>query len=66
LSINAQPWADVWLDGERLGVTPIGNLEIPIGSHELVFRHPEHGERRSTVSVGLQQAARVGLDMRKK
>lgn len=66
LSINAQPWADVWLDGERLGVTPIGNLEVPIGSHELVFRHPEHGERRSSVSVGLQQASRVGVDMRKK
>jgi hypothetical protein len=65
LSINAQPWAEVWLDGERLGVTPIGNFKVPIGSHELLFRHPEHGERRSTVLVGLQQAARVGIDMRK-
>jgi hypothetical protein len=66
LSINAQPWAEVWLNGERLGVTPIGNHAVSIGSHELVFRHPELGERRSPVTVGLQQAARVGVDMRKK
>jgi hypothetical protein len=65
LSINAQPWADVWLDGRPLGSTPIGNVSVPIGSHELVFRHPEFGERRATVSIGLQEPARIGMDMRK-
>jgi hypothetical protein len=66
LSINAQPWAEVWLDGERLGETPIGNFSTPIGSHELVFRHPEFGERRETVLVGVKQPARIGVDMRRK
>jgi len=40
LSINAQPWAEVWIDGERIGETPIGNLSRRIGNHEVVFRHP--------------------------
>ncbi len=66
MNINAQPWADVWLDGRRLGQTPIGNVRTPIGVHEVVFRHPELGERRTKVSVGLKEPARVGMDMRTK
>jgi PEGA domain len=66
VSINAQPWAEVWLDGRRLGVTPIGNVETTIGVHEIVFRHPELGERRTKVAVGMREPARVGMDMRTK
>lgn len=66
VSINAQPWAEVWLDGRRLGQTPIGNVTTTIGVHEIVFRHPELGERRARVSVGLREPARVGMDMRAK
>ena len=66
LSINAQPWADVWLDGKHLGETPLGNVATAVGSHELVFRHPELGERRATVAVGARVPARLGIDMRKK
>jgi PEGA domain-containing protein len=66
LSINAQPWAEVWVDGQRIGETPIGNLARPIGQHEVVLRHPDLGERRETVTVTLRQPTRLGVDMRKK
>ena len=66
LNINAQPWAEVWVDGQRVGETPIGNLVRPIGRHQVVLRHPEFGERRETVTVTLRQPARLGVDMRKK
>jgi PEGA domain-containing protein len=66
LSINAQPWAEVWVDGQRIGETPIGNLARPIGPHDVVLRHPDLGERRETVTVTLRQPARLGVDMRKK
>lgn len=65
LHVNAVPWAEVWMDNERLGETPIGNLRAPAGSHDLVFRHPELGERRVRVLVTLKEAARVSVDMRK-
>ncbi len=65
LNINAQPWAEVWLDGQSLGQTPIGNLSTPIGSHEIIFRHPQLGERRETIVVTVQQPARLGVDMRR-
>jgi PEGA domain-containing protein len=66
MALNAQPWAEVWIDGERAGETPIGNIAVPIGVHEVVFRHPQLGEQsvRATVTVGAP--ARVSVDMRKR
>lgn len=64
LNINAQPWAEVWIDGARVGETPMGNLALPIGFHEVVLRHPQLGERRQTVAVGVGTPARIGVDLR--
>jgi hypothetical protein len=59
ISVNAAPWAEVWIDGRQAGETPLANLEIPIGEHELVFRHPDLGERRQRVVVRADTVARV-------
>jgi hypothetical protein len=64
LSINASPWAEVWVDGERIGETPIGNLSRPSGRHEVVFRHPELGERREQVLLRPNQPTRLSVDFR--
>jgi serine/threonine-protein kinase len=64
LHVNAAPWAEVWLDGQRVGETPIGNLNVPIGPHELIFRHPQFGEKRHAVSVTLGGPVRVSVDMK--
>jgi len=64
LSVNAQPWAEVWVDGKRVGETPIGNLSLPIGNHDLMVRHPQLGERRRTVAVSANTPARIGIDLR--
>ena len=66
LHINAVPWAEVWIDGERIGETPIGNLQVRIGSREIVFRHPDLGERRTTALVTLKEPVRISMDLRKK
>jgi hypothetical protein len=66
MSFNAQPWADVWLDGQRIGETPIGNHVTSIGDHEVLFRHPELGEQRVNVRVTLTAPARVSADLRRR
>jgi len=66
MALNALPWAEVWVDGERVGDTPIGNVLVPIGPHEIVFRHPELGEQVHKVIVTLTAPARVSADLRKR
>jgi hypothetical protein len=64
VNLNATPWAEVWVDGQRVGETPIGNLSMPIGPHEVVFRHPQFGEKRHAISVTLGAPTRVSVDMK--
>jgi len=66
MALNALPWAEAWVDGERVGETPIGSVQVSIGPHEVVFRHPELGERRVVTTVTLAGPAKVSVDMRKK
>src|SRR5262245_24954266 len=66
IAINALPWAEVWIDGDRIGETPIGNLSLPIGPHEILFRHPELGEQKYATTVSLKAPVRVSVDLRKK
>lgn len=65
VNVNARPWADVFIDGKNVGQTPIGNLSLPIGTHEVVFRHPELGERRQTVTVTATGPNRIAVDLTK-
>jgi hypothetical protein len=37
LSVNALPWAEVVIDGASLGQTPIANIPVAIGTHEVMF-----------------------------
>lgn len=63
LSVNALPWAEVFINGERIGETPIGNVALPIGTHEVVFRHPELGEKSQRVTVTAAAPARLSVDL---
>ncbi len=66
IAVNAVPWAEVWIDGERIGETPIGDVTVTAGPHELVFRHPQFGEQRHALTVTATAPARISVDMRKK
>ena len=66
IALNAVPWAEVWVDGDKVGDTPIGNLSLALGAHEIVFRHPELGEQRHAATITLTSPARLSVDMRKK
>ncbi len=65
INVNAVPWAQVWLDGQPLGETPIGNVSWTIGTHEIILRHPDLGERRVNTTITTRDPARVAVDMRR-
>lgn len=62
--LNASPWAEVWIDGQRAGDTPLGNISLPLGSHEVVFRHPQFGEKRHAISVTAGVPVRLSVVMK--
>jgi hypothetical protein len=64
LSINAQPWAQVLIDDNPVGETPLANIQVPIGEHQITFRHPQLGERREKVTVRADAPARVSTSFR--
>ncbi|HVH30032.1 MAG TPA: PEGA domain-containing protein [Vicinamibacterales bacterium] len=66
VSANARPWADVIVDGTNVGQTPIANIPMTIGTHEIVFRHPQLGERRQTVVVTSKGPNRIAVDLTQK
>ncbi len=65
ISINARPWAEVFVDGTRVGETPVSQLSLPVGIHEIVFRHPDLGERRVSVVVKIGATGRAFTDFTK-
>ena len=66
MSFNATPWAEVWVDGRQIGETPLANISVPVGNHDVLFRHPELGEKRVRTVVTLSAPAKVSVDMRQR
>jgi hypothetical protein len=64
VNLNASPWAEVWIDGQKAGETPLGNIALTIGPHEVVFRHPQLGEKRHAISVTVGVPVRLSVDMK--
>ncbi len=64
LQVNALPWAHVLVDGRPVGDTPLGNLRVPLGRHEIRFTHPELGEQVRQVVVSASAPTRVSVDLR--
>jgi serine/threonine-protein kinase len=64
-NLNATPWAEVWIDGRKVGETPLGRVQLTIGSHEVQFRHPELGDQTRTLVVTTGSVALLSVDMKK-
>jgi hypothetical protein len=61
LVLEADVPAEVTVDGEKVGTTPLANLPVTIGPHEIVFTHPQFGEQRHAVSVTLGVPVRLSI-----
>jgi hypothetical protein len=57
--------ADVVVDGAVVGQTPLPSLQVPLGSHDVIFRHPTYGEVRYTVAVTLTAPVKLTVTFRK-
>lgn len=51
VSVEGPAGAELFVDGDRVGVLPIAKLQTAIGTREFLFKHPDEGERRQVVVV---------------
>jgi uncharacterized protein YjbI with pentapeptide repeats len=61
-NINAAPWAEVWIDGEKAGETPLANVAVRLGVREIVFKNPQYGERKVVATITAGAPATVSVD----
>ena len=57
---------EVFLDDRPLGPTPLRNVQVSLGMHEVLFRHAKWGEQRYTILVSLGSPARLHAVMEQK
>lgn len=52
LRVLATPWAEVWIDGQRVDVTPFARaIPLPPGTHYVTLVHPNAPVEKRTVAV---------------
>ena len=61
--IRVLPWADVEVDGEPKGSTPLRPLALSAGSHILRFRHPDFRLLIKRITVRADETLTVEVDL---
>jgi hypothetical protein len=65
VNLNAIPWAEVWLDGQKLGDTPLADIPVPLGLREFVFKNAQFGERKVGATIKATANPPVVVDFTK-
>ncbi len=63
LQVVATPWADVSVDGRRIGQTPMGRVRVTPGAHSVLFSHPDYGSADREVDVASGQTTVVRIQL---
>ncbi len=64
LLVRVNPWADVLIDGQVVGATPLAPLELPAGRHSVTVTNGELGRAKSVsveVRAGRQELVEINL-----
>jgi hypothetical protein len=66
VTLGSRPGSDVWIDGTRIGPTPIVARSLACGKHQVAFRASDQGlEREETIVVQPGQLLRRSVDLSK-
>jgi hypothetical protein len=59
IEIVGPPDADVLVDGQMVGRTPLDPVFVAVGTREVTLRHPALGEQRQTATVTYRTPSRI-------
>ncbi len=63
LTIVADPWAAVRVDGQPVGTTPVAALALAAGAHDVTFENPAFPVHTLSVRVEAGEAARASVSL---
>ncbi len=61
LHITTEPGSEIFVEGELMGIAPLAAFRVPIGSREVLVRHPDLGERRQAVDIAIGKPVELGV-----
>lgn len=65
LRVLAHPWAEVFVDGKLIDVTPMAKpIVVSMGHHYVTFKHPNAPDEQRSINVSLGQTVLVDVTMR--
>ena len=59
--VTTTPGAEVWVEGERVGIAPLDAIQVPIGTREIVVKDSSGSEKRKSVEVKYGETVEVSL-----
>jgi len=63
ISVNAQPFANVYLDGQKKGETPIELEKVPTGKHVILLTRTGYKDIRREVMLERNQKLKIGVSI---
>ena len=63
VSVKTDPGTEIFVEGEKVAVGPMSELELPVGMREITVRHPELGEKSVRVDVKRDQTNEITLTL---
>jgi len=64
LFIQCSPWADIYIDSNKIETTPLENhISILSGTHELTLQHPEYPPYTRTIHIKPQEELLISVSL---
>ena len=65
LNLTSDQPAEVLVDGQVVGNTPVSGMAVPLGKHEITFQHPKYGKLVYNVTATLAGPVRLRASFQK-
>jgi serine/threonine-protein kinase len=50
LALRVRPWAEIFVDGRSIGISPVSPVELPAGRHSVLLRNKSLGKERTVTT----------------
>ena len=63
LSVRTIPWSDVYIGTRKIGQAPFADMDMPVGTYTLLFKHPSKESVRKTVTIHRNKTTKLSFSL---